>query len=71
MVWFLHKKNFVYFLVTLNILFQPENVMLHNSKSRIVKLIDFGLSRKILPGTEVTHSILSRNMSHPIYLSRN
>ena len=28
--------------------------MLLNSQSRVVKLIDFGLSRKILPGAEVT-----------------
>ena len=32
---------------------QPENVMLLNNTCRTVKLIDFGLSRKILPGTEV------------------
>ena len=33
---------------------QPENVMLLGDNSRIIKLIDFGLSRKILPGTEVS-----------------
>ena len=32
---------------------QPENVMLLGDNSRIIKLIDFGLSRKIMPGTEV------------------
>ena len=32
---------------------KPENVMLLGDKSRIIKLIDFGLSRKILPGAEV------------------
>jgi len=32
---------------------KPENVMLLGDNSRIIKLIDFGLSRKILPGTEV------------------
>ena len=28
--------------------------MLLNSKSRTVKLIDFGLSRKVMPGVEVS-----------------
>jgi death-associated protein kinase len=32
---------------------KPENVMLLGDNSRIIKLIDFGLSRKILPGAEV------------------
>ena len=32
---------------------KPENVMLLGDNSRIIKLIDFGLSRKILPGSEV------------------
>ena len=36
-----------------NVTLQPENVMLLNNTCRTVKLIDFGLSRKILPGTEV------------------
>ena len=39
-------------------MFQPENVMLLNNKSGVVKLIDFGLSRKILPGTEVKEFII-------------
>jgi len=32
---------------------KPENVMLLNNKSRTIKLIDFGLSRKVMPGVEV------------------
>ena len=38
--------------------FQPENVMLLGDNSRIIKLIDFGLSRKILPGAEVSRCLL-------------
>ncbi len=32
---------------------QPENIMLKNEKGPLLKLIDFGLSRKINPGDEV------------------
>ena len=33
--------------------FQPENIMLKNENGHLLKLIDFGLSRKIKPGEEV------------------
>ena len=46
------KQSPIYIFISICI-FQPENVMLLNNKCRTVKLIDFGLSRKILPGTEV------------------
>ena len=46
------KQSAIYIFISICI-FQPENVMLLNNKCRTVKLIDFGLSRKILPGTEV------------------
>ena len=32
---------------------KPENIMLKNPDSHHLKLIDFGLSRKIKPGEEV------------------
>ena len=32
---------------------KPENIMLKNKNSPLLKLIDFGLSRKIKPGEEV------------------
>ncbi len=34
---------------------QPENIMLKHEKGPLLKLIDFGLSRKILPGEEVSY----------------
>ena len=32
---------------------QPENIMLKTDASHLLKLIDFGLSRKIKPGEEI------------------
>ena len=32
---------------------EPENVLLLNNKCRTVKLIDFRLSRRAMPGTEI------------------
>ena len=38
-------------------LFQPENVMLLTRKYQQIKLIDFGLSKKIEPGQEQRHML--------------
>lgn len=37
--------------------FQPENIMLQNKNSTQIKIIDFGLSRKIPPGASVQEMI--------------
>ena len=40
---------------------KPENIMLKNPDSHHLKLIDFGLSRKIKPGEEVREMWVSKN----------
>ena len=39
--------------VIFSVFFQPENIMLKCPNSHLLKLIDFGLSRKIKPGEEI------------------
>ena len=47
-------NNFVLYLC---LVLQPENIMLLNRNSHEVKLIDFGLSRKLLNGKEIREMI--------------
>ena len=43
----MHSKNIAHLDL------KPENIMLKNENGHLLKLIDFGLSRKIKPGEEV------------------
>ena len=40
-----------------SLIFQPENVMLLTRKHQQIKLIDFGLSKRIDPGQEQRHML--------------
>ena len=44
---------------------EPENAVLLNNKSRTVKLIDFRLSRRAMPGTEVRKMLRTTEFLSP------
>ena len=44
---------------------EPENVLLLNNKCRTVKLIDFRLSRRAMPGTEVRKMLRTTEFLSP------
>ena len=48
-----NSKEIHFFSFSLSLKFQPENIMLLNRNTQNIKLIDFGLSRRIQPGQEV------------------